>query len=82
MHEFPKIHEYQHGYPWFLDVSLQFRISVDIDIDIQAGISMQGYSAMDIRKNKYPWMNILVFMNISLWLSIFMDIHLDIVGFL
>ena len=27
--------------------------SVDIHIDIQAGISMQGHSAMDIRK-KYP----------------------------
>jgi len=27
---------------------------VDIHIDIQAGISMQGHSSMDIRKNKYP----------------------------
>ena len=26
----------------------------DIHTDIQAGISMQGYAATDIRNNKYP----------------------------
>jgi len=28
--------------------------SMGIHINIQAEISMQGHSAMDIRKNKYP----------------------------
>jgi len=28
--------------------------SVDIHTDILAGISMQGYSALGIRKNEYP----------------------------
>ena len=27
---------------------------VDIHMDIQAGISTQGHSAMDMRKQKYP----------------------------
>jgi len=59
-------------------------------VDIQAGISMQGHSAMDIRKicmNGYPR-----FMDVSLQLSmlngylcgypwISMDTHMDIIGF-
>ena len=57
--------------------------SVDIHIDIQAGISIEGYSAMDIRKRQ-------IFMNrnpcfygykFSIILA-FMDIHLDIHRFL
>jgi len=43
--------------------------SKDIHIEIQAGITMQGYSAMDICKNNYPWTDIHVFMDISLQLS-------------
>ena len=35
MHGFPKIDGYQHGYPWFLDISLQ--------LSIQAWISKHGY---------------------------------------
>ena len=41
--------------------------SVDIHIDIQAGISMQGHSAMDIRKT----INIHEFMSMFLWISVF-----------
>jgi len=55
--------------------------SVDIHIDDQAGISMQGHSAMDIRKNKYSLMDIL-FMDISANIHALMDIHMDILGFL
>jgi len=33
-----------------MDVKLQLSVQVDIHIDIQARISMQGYFAMDIRK--------------------------------
>ena len=57
--------------------------SVDIHIDIQARISMQGHFAMDSRKQKNPLMDIHVFMDISLQLSYnTMDVHLDILGFL
>jgi len=34
-----------------MEVSSIIHTSVDIHIDIQAEISMQGYSAMDIRKH-------------------------------
>jgi len=38
---------------------------------------------MDIRNNNYPWMNFHVFMDISISIiHDFMDIHLDILGFL
>jgi len=55
--------------------------SVDIHIDIQARISMQGHSAMDIRKqemsiNGYSWFYGYQFSIIYA----FMDIHLDILG--
>jgi len=55
--------------------------SVDIHIDIQAPISMQGHSAMDIRKqemsiNEYPY-----FMDISLQLSMLLWISLDFYGY-
>jgi len=55
--------------------------SVDIHIDIQAGMFMQGHSAMDIRKNKYSWIDTLVFMDISLqfsmllWISICISLY-------
>jgi len=42
--------EPNHGYPWFLGVSLQLSIKMSIHIDIQTGISMQGHSTMDIRE--------------------------------
>jgi len=55
---------------------------MDIHIDIQAGISMQGHSAMDIRKkyismNGYPCF----YGYQSSIIHAFMDIHLDILGF-
>jgi len=59
--------------------------SVDIHLGIQARISMQGHSTMDIRKNKYPQIDIHVFMDISLqlsmllWISIW--ISLDFYGY-
>jgi len=57
--------------------------SVDIHIDIQARISMQGQSAMDIRKqqisiNGYPCF----YEYQSSIIHAFMDIHLDILEFL
>jgi len=59
------------------------RARVDIHIDIQAGISMQGHSATDIRKqqismNEYPYFYVYQ----SSIIHAFMDIHLDILGFL
>jgi len=51
--------------------------SVNIHIDIQAGISMQEHSAMDIRK-QYMSMNeyLCFFMDISLHLSMFVWISI------
>jgi len=50
--------------------------SVDIYINIQARISMQGHSAMDIQNNKYPLMDIHIFMDISLQLSMLLWISI------
>ena len=64
IHRVPKIHVYQHGYPWFWDVSLQ------LSIQVSTLISKQGYPCKDILQsislNKYPWMYIHV-----LWISVF-----------
>ena len=49
---------------------------VDIHIDIEAGISMQGHSAMNIRKQKYPLMDIHVFMDLSSTILALMDIRI------
>jgi len=67
MHGFPKIHGYQHGYPWFLDVILQLSIQAWISILM----SKHGYQCKDIPQwisvnNKYPWMDVHV-----LWISVF-----------
>jgi len=86
IHGFTKIHGYQHGYPWFLDVSLQLSIQVWISTEI----SKQGYPCKDILQwisvnNKYPRMDIHVYMDISLqlsmllWISIW--ISLDFYGY-
>jgi len=85
-HGFPKFHGYQHGYPWFLDVSLQLSIKVRIS----TLISKEGYPCKDMLQrisvnNKYPWMDIHVFMDINLqlsmllWISIW--ISLDFYGY-
>jgi len=76
---FPKIHGYHHGYPWFLDVSLQ----LSIQVWISTLISKQGYQCRDIMKwmfvnNKHPWMVIHVFMDISLTLSMLLWISIRI----
>jgi len=77
----PRIHSMSiHGFPNTRRISTLISIifgcqssiihtRVDIYIDIQAGISMQGHSAMDSRKvdNKYPLLDIHVFM-ISLFI--------------
>jgi len=55
--------------------------SVDIHIDIQARISIQGHSAMDIRKNIHEWISIFNRYQSST-IHAFMDIHLDILVFL
>jgi len=47
-----------------------------VHIDIQSKISMSGHSAMDICKNNYPWMDIHVFMDISLYLSLLLWISI------
>jgi len=60
--------------------------SVDIHIDIQAGVSMQGHYAIDIRKQQISMNGFPCFMDISFQLSMFygypfvypwisMDIH-------
>jgi len=48
--------------------SIIIHASVDKHIDIQAGISMQGHSTMDVRNtvHEYPRMDIHVFMDISI----------------
>ena len=62
--DFPKIHGYPYGYPWFVDVkSPILHTSADIHIDIQAKISLQGHSTM---KHEFPRMDIHV-----LWISVF-----------
>jgi len=78
IHGYPKIYSYPFGYPWFLDVSLQFSIQVRIS----TLISKQGYPCKDILqwmpvKHEYPRMDIHI-----LWISLFnhqciMDIRLD-----
>ena len=55
MHGFPKIHGYQHIYPWILNISLQ----LSIQAWISALISKHGYPCKDIPQwisvnNKYP----------------------------
>ena len=54
-----KIHGYEHGYPWFLDVSLQ----LSIQVWISTLISKQGYPCKDILQWKtvnkvYQWADI------------------------
>jgi len=56
--------------------------SVDIQIDIQERISMQGYSAMDIRKQISINGHTSFYGYHSSIIHAFMDIHLDILGFL
>ena len=62
---------------------------MDIHIDIQAGISMQGHSAMDIRKQQISMMEYQCFVDIRLQLSIlygypfgYLWISMIILGFL
>ena len=67
MHGCQKIHGYQHGYPSFLDVSLQ----LSIQAWISALISKHGYPCKYISQwisvsNKYSLMDIHVF-----WISVF-----------
>jgi len=50
MHGFPTIHGYQRISMIFGRQSSIIHTSVDVHIDIQARISMQGHSAKDIRK--------------------------------
>jgi len=76
IHGFPTIRGYQHGYPWFLDVTLQ----LSIQVWISALISKLGYPYKDILRwisvnNKNSWMDIRVFMDIRLQLSILLWIH-------
>ena len=84
IHGFRKIQGYQQGYyPWFFDVILQ----LSIQVWIYTLISKQGYQCKDILhwksvKNEYPFMDIHVYGYQSLIILAFMDIHLDILGFL
>ena len=66
MHGFSKIYGYQHEYSIGCQSSI-IHTSVDIHINIQAGISMQGHSAMDIRKQ---WISINGYW-IRIWTSVF-----------
>ena len=63
---------------------------VSLQLSIQVGVSImmskQGYSCKDILQwisvnNKYPCMDVHVFMDITFKLS-FMQIHLNILGFI
>jgi len=83
MHGFPKIHGYQHGYPWYLDASIQ----LSIQAWISTLISKHGYPCKDIPQRislnkKYPYMDIHVLWILVFSYSCFMDVHLDILGFL
>jgi len=57
--------------------------SLDIHIDIQAGVSMQGHSAMDVRKQYISINGYTCFHGYqSSIIHAIMDIRLDILGFL
>jgi len=55
MHGFPKIHGYQHGYPWFLGISLQLSMFLWISIWISDfygfhALTCYGFSIQGIRQ--------------------------------
>ena len=64
--------------------SLIIHARLDIHIDIQAGIFIQGHSSMDVRisvEHEYPRIDIHVFMDISLQLSMLLLTSIDFNGY-